>query len=354
VHPRPTDPARCRAALAAAGSALLAALPAMPGRPATSCRSRYAPKPPAQLICRAYGMQPHAAVRSKGGTHSSSASHRRLQLLLRGLGHEQHPTTAVEREPAATITAATTATAAAAATATSGITRPSQRHLDEFEERGYTIYRAVLDDGLMSEAGELRPRTLQPPPPRQPLTAGKQLPPALARSDYLMAAAGSVVTALLGAGRHIEWLQEQNPERRPEQFGHELVAADPFWVHLVSAPQQLAVCTWVVWPVRSPFSFPTPDDSCAQVRLVSDPRLLAIAQQYVGDDIALFASHYICKPPGDGQEVLYHQDGSYWPLEPMEVVTLWLCVPCLRASKGEIWPVVGMASDRADQPPPRF
>eukprot|EP01047_Picozoa_sp_COSAG01_P084135 COSAG01_NODE_17929_length_1113_cov_2.306706_1_plen_116_part_01 len=80
--------------LAAAGSALLAALP---GRPATSCRSRYAPKSPAQLICRAYGMQPHAAVRSKGGTHSSSASHRRLQLLLRGLGHEQHPTTAVER-----------------------------------------------------------------------------------------------------------------------------------------------------------------------------------------------------------------------------------------------------------------
>ena len=29
---------------------------------------------------------------------------------------------------------------------------------------------------------------------------------------------------------------------------------------------------------------------------------------------------------GDGMAVLWHQDGIYWPLEPMEVVTLWLAV----------------------------
>lgn len=46
------------------------------------------------------------------------------------------------------------------------------------------------------------------------------------------------------------------------------------------------------------------------VRLVSDPRLLSIAARYIGEDIALFASHYIAKPPGDGQPVLFHQDGS--------------------------------------------
>ena len=62
------------------------------------------------------------------------------------------------------------------------------------------------------------------------------------------------------------------------------------------------------------------------VRLVSDERLLDIAEIFVGPDIALFASHYICKPPSDGHAVLWHQDGSYWPLEPMEVVTLWLAV----------------------------
>lgn len=90
---------------------------------------------------------------------------------------------------------------------------------------------------------------------------------------------------------HVAWLQAKHPELRPENLGHTLMTHDPFWV-----------------------------------RLISDDRLLDIAQQFIGPDIALFASHYISKPPHDGQPVLWHQDGSYWPLEPMEVVTLWLAV----------------------------
>ena len=91
--------------------------------------------------------------------------------------------------------------------------------------------------------------------------------------------------------RHIEWLLERHPGLRPEQLHHSLMTDDPFWV-----------------------------------RLVSDDRLLDVAQQFVGPNIALFASHYIAKRPFDGQAVLWHQDGSYWPLEPMEVVTLWLAL----------------------------
>ena len=93
------------------------------------------------------------------------------------------------------------------------------------------------------------------------------------------------------AGNHIAWLQRKHPDLRPEQLGHTLMTRDAFWV-----------------------------------RLVSDDRLLDIAQKFIGPDIALFASHYISKPPFDGQPVLWHQDGSYWPLDPMEVVTLWLAV----------------------------
>lgn len=93
------------------------------------------------------------------------------------------------------------------------------------------------------------------------------------------------------ASAHVDWLLRQNPELRPEQLHNNLMTQDPFWV-----------------------------------RLVADDRLLDVAQAYVGPDIALFASHYISKPPGDGQPVLWHQDGSYWPLEPMDVVTLWLAV----------------------------
>jgi ectoine hydroxylase-related dioxygenase (phytanoyl-CoA dioxygenase family) len=101
------------------------------------------------------------------------------------------------------------------------------------------------------------------------------------------------------ADAHVDWLRAKHPDLRPENLGHWLVKDDPFWV-----------------------------------RLVSDDRLLDIAEQFIGPDIALFASHYICKPPKDGMPVLWHQDGSYWPLDPMEVVTLWLSVSDSKPENG--------------------
>lgn len=117
-------------------------------------------------------------------------------------------------------------------------------HVTQYDEKGITIFKGVLDQDLIAET----------------------------RS-------------------HIDWLLKKNPDRRPEQLAHTLMTRDAFWV-----------------------------------RLISDSRLLDIAEAFLGPNIALFASHYICKPPGDGQPVLWHQDGGYWPLEPMEVITLWLAV----------------------------
>ncbi len=93
------------------------------------------------------------------------------------------------------------------------------------------------------------------------------------------------------ASAHIDWLIAKHPDMRPEKLWHTLVVTDPFWV-----------------------------------RLVSDPRLLDLGQLFLGPNIALFASHYIAKPAFEGLPVLMHQDGSYWPLDPMEVITLWLAV----------------------------
>jgi len=98
---------------------------------------------------------------------------------------------------------------------------------------------------------------------------------------------------------HVDWLRERHPDVRPEHLDCWLVTHDPFWV-----------------------------------RLVSDDRLLDVAERFIGPNIALFASHYICKPPREGQPVLWHQDGSYWPLEPMEVVTLWLAVTASTPENG--------------------
>lgn len=101
------------------------------------------------------------------------------------------------------------------------------------------------------------------------------------------------------ARRHVDWLLERNPGTRPEQLHNHLMRDDPFWV-----------------------------------RLVSDPRLLDAAEAFIGPDIALFASHYIAKRPFDGQAVLWHQDGGFWPLEPMRVVTLWLSLDHTDAENG--------------------
>lgn len=101
------------------------------------------------------------------------------------------------------------------------------------------------------------------------------------------------------ARAHFEWLRNKHPDRRPEDLNTDLVIGDPFWV-----------------------------------RLAADERLLDVAQLFLGPDIALFASHYICKPPKTGLPVLWHQDGSYWPLEPMKVVTLWLALTDVTPENG--------------------
>lgn len=105
---------------------------------------------------------------------------------------------------------------------------------------------------------------------------------------------------------HVAWLTDRYPDLRPEHLHHPLIRNDAFWV-----------------------------------RLVSDPRLVDIAEFFLGPDIACFTAHYICKPPHDGQPVLWHQDGSYWKLDPMRALTVWVAVDecttengCLRVIPG--------------------
>lgn len=108
------------------------------------------------------------------------------------------------------------------------------------------------------------------------------------------------------ANSHIDWLMKKYPNVLPEDLGHSYMKDDPFWL-----------------------------------RFMSDNVLLDIAEQFVGPDIALFASHYISKPPFVGRPVLWHQDAQWWPLEPREVITLWIAIDdavvengCLRVIPG--------------------
>jgi hypothetical protein len=56
--------------------------------------------------------------------------------------------------------------------------------------------------------------------------------------------------------------------------------------------------------------------------------VLDLVEPILGPDIALFSSHFICKPKGDGKRVPWHEDSYYWKdlMDPMEVVTVWLAI----------------------------
>jgi ectoine hydroxylase-related dioxygenase (phytanoyl-CoA dioxygenase family) len=59
-----------------------------------------------------------------------------------------------------------------------------------------------------------------------------------------------------------------------------------------------------------------------------DDAVLDLVEPLIGPDIALFSSHFICKPKGNGKRVPWHEDSAYWKtmLSPMEVVTVWLAI----------------------------
>lgn len=56
--------------------------------------------------------------------------------------------------------------------------------------------------------------------------------------------------------------------------------------------------------------------------------VLDLVAPLLGEDIALFSSHFISKPGYTGKRVPWHEDSYYWRsyMEPMEVVTVWLAI----------------------------
>lgn len=56
--------------------------------------------------------------------------------------------------------------------------------------------------------------------------------------------------------------------------------------------------------------------------------VLDIVEPILGPDLALFSTHFICKPAGTGKRVPWHEDSAYWrgQVDPMEVVTIWLAI----------------------------
>jgi hypothetical protein len=59
-----------------------------------------------------------------------------------------------------------------------------------------------------------------------------------------------------------------------------------------------------------------------------DDSILDLVEPILGPDLALFSTHFICKPKGNGRRVPWHEDSAYWKnqIDPMEVCTVWLAL----------------------------
>jgi ectoine hydroxylase-related dioxygenase (phytanoyl-CoA dioxygenase family) len=84
--------------------------------------------------------------------------------------------------------------------------------------------------------------------------------------------------------------------------------------------------------------------------LVRRPAIVEAVSQILGRDLLLWNSGFIVKPARDAYFASWHQDLTYWGLEPPEVVTAWLaftesvpengCVRCIPGShKAGVLPV---------------
>ncbi len=60
--------------------------------------------------------------------------------------------------------------------------------------------------------------------------------------------------------------------------------------------------------------------------VVTEPRITALVQDILGEEVVCWGSHLFAKMPGDGKEVPFHQDAVYWPLTPSKTATVWLAI----------------------------
>ena len=63
-------------------------------------------------------------------------------------------------------------------------------------------------------------------------------------------------------------------------------------------------------------------------QMASDPRIVESMAACMGDDIMLLSTHFFCKypDPDSTKFVAWHQDITYWGLEPPEAHTAWIAV----------------------------
>ena len=75
--------------------------------------------------------------------------------------------------------------------------------------------------------------------------------------------------------------------------------------------------------------------------VVTDPRIVGPVSDVLGPDVLCWSLNWFVKEPRDGTYVTYHQDATYWGLEPHDVVSAWIALSPAPVAAGPMRFVVG-------------
>jgi len=65
-----------------------------------------------------------------------------------------------------------------------------------------------------------------------------------------------------------------------------------------------------------------------------DPQILEMVAQLIGPGLCLWNMSFFAKPALNGKKTPYHQDGEYWPIEPLATCTVWIAVDAATKENG--------------------
>jgi len=60
------------------------------------------------------------------------------------------------------------------------------------------------------------------------------------------------------------------------------------------------------------------------LEFATHPDLMQMAADLIGEDIILWGTTIFGKPARNGKETPWHQDGDYYPIRPLETLTIWI------------------------------
>jgi len=80
--------------------------------------------------------------------------------------------------------------------------------------------------------------------------------------------------------------------------------------------------------------------------IATHPGILDCVEALYGPDILLLSTHVFCKYGPDDRFVAWHQDLTYWGLEPLEEVTAWYAIDASGVENGCMRVIPGRNSDR--------